>query len=353
MDDNDNLTNNDNYVDSNQNNVPYPEPIPMEQHSVDQRDDRGHRRKRKKDRFDAIIADNKLKSYQQQQLLQALQEKEAQLAEARALAQQNAHNSNIYYERSLEDNEQRILRELELAKEEGDIKKEIEIHRQLADVTSQKHTQLLSKALAKQQPVVENYQPNYPVNPPLYPESAPEQYSAHEQYDESDPEDEFDPQQEWLRLNPWANPLSDKYDPDSSYELRGLSQELNKILIDNNRSDMIGTPEYLNSLSSLMNEQRGNPNNDNNPTVSRNNMKSYPVAPVTKKGSSMADQYLSRNNYQGYSVPDDEIAMARKMIPVYSNIHKRPFTEEEVMKELKRGKSLVAEKQRLENMQRY
>lgn len=348
MDDNDNLTN----IDSNQNDIPYQESFPMEQQSVDQRDDRGHRRKRKKDRFDAIIADNKLKSYQQQQLLQALQEKEAQLAEARALAQQNAHNSNIYYERSLEDNEQRILRELEFAKEEGDIKKEIEIHRQLADVTSQKHTQLLSKALAKQQPVVENYQPNYPaVNPPLYPEPASGQYP--EQYNESDSEDEFDPQQEWLRLNPWANPLSDKYDPDSSYELRGFSEELNKILIDNNRSDMIGTPEYLNSLSSLMNEQRGKPNNDNNPPVSRNNMKSYPVAPVTKKGSSMADQYLSRNNYQGYTVPDDEIDMARKMIPVYSNIHKRPFSEKEVMEELKRGKALLAEKQRLENMQRY
>lgn len=350
MDDNNNFTNNDPSMDSHQIN-----PIEQQVQAVDERDGRGHRRKRKKDRFDAIIAENKIKDYQQQKLLEALHEKDIQLAEARAQAQQNAHNSNIYYEKSLEDNEQRILKELELAKEEGDIKKEIEIHRQLADVTSQKHTQILSKALSRQQPQQQPIMENYQVPYPPYPE-------PNAGYIEEPLNDYNEEEQEWLEENPWANSQSNEFNPNLVNKWKEFSTELNARLRYNKRGDMIGTPEYFSALNNLMfgdntSEDNGEDNyvEPNAYNAPNNNMKSYAVAPVSKKGSSMADQYLSRNNYNGTHLSPQEVSMATKMIPVYSNIHKRDFTQKEAEDEFKRGRILheQAEREKRSRMETY
>src|SRR5271154_1463905 len=136
-----------------------PEETQIPRLSSNQRNEKGRRTKKNlQDRLDAVIADNRAKEAQQQQLMAYLQDQERRLAEAQAKAEQNAHYSNVYYEQGLDNEEQRVLTELEFAKESGDIKKEVAMQQKLAEIAAQKQTQLLSKTLQKQQPQQAIYQ---------------------------------------------------------------------------------------------------------------------------------------------------------------------------------------------------
>lgn len=319
--------------------------------SIEYKKDRSQRRKRKsQQRIEAIIAENKMKDYQQQHLVELLQEKENQLAEARALAEQNAYYSNVYYEKSLEENENRILKELENAKEEGDIKKEIEIHKQLADIAAQKHTQRFSKTINRN-----SREEKYPDNNNIY---SPEQFQNYQSQQQLQPQ-LSEHEEEWLEENPWADPNSPEYDQQLNNEFRELVENVNKRLRFNKRSDFIGSPEYLKLLSEEMNKRYGFMDDSRNNDEYENNNNSFyqernndigpyrtPVAPVTRRESSMADQYLSRNNYEGTSITNEELDMARKMMPVYRSFKGRDITEKEAVAEFLKGKKLALDSQR-------
>ena len=298
------------------------------QPSDNQRNEKGHRkRKNLKDKFDIILADNHAKTAQNQHLLAVLQEQERRLEEAQAKAEQNAHYSNVYYEQSLENDEKRILTELENAKESGDIKKEVYMQQQLAEIAAQRQTQLLSKTLYKQQqPAPVNYQdPSY-----YQPQQAYQQAPANEYYED------------FLEENPWADPNSPEYDSNLRQEVSDYAAELDKNLKFKGQGSMIGTPEYYGALNNIMNERYGgNANNDNqyNDNDYYEDNRAYEVAPVTKRGSSMADRYVSNNqnpnHNQRKNVPltKEEWDIAARLAPTLSKIYGRPFSVEEAVAE--------------------
>jgi len=320
----------------NDNNEELPiDPAPEENQrprlSSNQRNEKGRRTKKNlQDRLDAVIADNRAKEAQQQQLMAYLQDQERRLAEVQAKAEQNAHYSNVYYEQGLENEEQRVLTELEFSKENGDIKKEVAMQQRLAEIAAQKQTQLLSKTLQKQQPQQAIYQE--PVV--QYPS---QNYSP--QVMQEEPVNE--PLEDFLEENPWADPRSSEYDSHLSQEINDIAIEFNKHLKLRGGSYIIGTPEYYSSLREEMYKRYGTNSNsyDDHHDNEYQDNRAYEVAPVTKRGSSMADRYVS--NYQNPNGPTrermaltkDEYQIAVKLAPTLSSVYGRPITEKEAVAE--------------------
>jgi hypothetical protein len=303
-------------------NTEYQEPE-FEKPTV-QHNEHGHRkRKTLRDKHTQILAENRAKDAQLQQAMAYIQEQERRLAEANARAEQSAHNSNIYYESSLDNDEQRVLSELEFAEESGETRKKIELQKRLAEIAAQKQTLLLSKSLNRQQP--QQYQE------PVY-----------QQYNQPPPQQEFREEpvneyyEEWLDKHAWADQNSPEFDQDLYREVNELAIDLNKRLKFNNQVEMIGSRDYYNALSNIMNERYGignsnsnkdnynDNNNINNYNDYDNHMQSYEVAPVTKKGTSMADRYIANRQASngskrpGMSLTQDQKELARKMAPALS-----------------------------------
>lgn len=316
-----------------------------------ERNERGHRkRKTVRDKLEVVLAENRAKDAQQQQLMAYIQEQERRLAEAEAKAEQNAHYSNVYYEQSLENDEQRILTELEIAKESGDIKKEVAMQQKLAEIAAQKQTQLLSKTLQRNQPQPASYQ-----EPTYYPQP---QYQQKDTYQE-EPINEY--YEDWLEENPWADPRSSEYDSSLSQEVNDIAVELNKNLKFKRHGHMIGTPEYYGALSNIMNERYGgNPNNNYNNSEYEDNragdLQPYEVAPVTKRGSSMAERYVSNNPATNRQIANnspsrraltkDQYQVAVNLAPVLSKIYNRNVSVEEAIGEYLNQEKLIAQQQK-------
>ena len=117
---------------------------------------------------------------------------------------------------------------------------------------------------------------------------------------------------EWLEENKWyqTNPkLRDHADT--------IANELANVLTFNNQSHMIGTPEFRQSITNLMRDEYGLKGSSYGPEESYQDQdqdqdqdqqhyhQSNPsVSPVTRKGTSMADQYMARNqNANGRFTP--------------------------------------------------
>jgi hypothetical protein len=339
----------------NENKIPFDEDSSQfqeEQHiqsSSNQRNERGRRKRNGlKERLDSVLAENRAKDAERQQLMTYVQEQERRLAEAEAKAQQNAHYSNIYYEKSLENEEQRVLTELELAKESGDIKQEIALQKELAKVAAQQETQLLSKTVLRQnsqQPQLMNYQA----------EPQP-QYQQQNTYQE--PVNEYF--EEWLEEHPWANPHSPEFDQNLSQEVNEIAVQFNKHLKFNGAGNVIGTPDYYNALSKEMNNRYMLNNNNNDEYYDDNQYvdnSAYEVAPVTKRGSSMADRYVARNqnynvnpNRPSMAVRKDEFEAAEHLKPALEKVYGRPFTIEESLAEYYKQKQSPRLKEILREM---
>jgi hypothetical protein len=330
------------------------EHLEEEQSSLNRKGTR--KRNNLKGRLDAVLAENKAKDARQQHLISLLQEQEARLVEAQARAEQNAHNSNAYYEQSLENEEQRIITELKLAKENVDIEKEVELQHKLSEIAAQKQTQALSKTLKRQQ------QFQVPQGPPVnYPQ--PEYYP--EQHTEAQVNEHLE---DWLEDNSWANPNSPDYDPNLHAEVDDLAGKLNKHLRFKRASHMIGTPEYFKILSDEMNRRYSieDENNDydehyevptqyEQPSIDNYN---YAVAPVTKKGSSMADRYTdnrpsnqriaNKSSTRPVTLTKDEWEVGAKMAPMLSKIHGKHFSEEEAVAVYYKSKMKLPPEERLQ-----
>ena len=123
---------------------------------------------------------------------------------------------------------------------------------------------------------------------------------------------------QWVSKNPWANPKSSKYSPELDAELFGISEDLDKTLRFNGKDDLIGTPEYFDSLSFAM-EQKYGLKNTTQPSAPRQQayMSKPPVGvtPVGRAGASMAEQYVEQNPH----LKDYSAVLSQQEIDLYRN----------------------------------
>lgn len=310
------------------------------------RNERGHRtRKNVKDRLEIIIAENRAQAAQQQQLMSYIEEQQRTIADLQAKANQSDHNSNIYFKQGLDNDEQRVSSELKFADETGDIEKKIELQKRLAEIAAQRQTLLLSESLSRQQPQPQNYPPvdNYPTQQPIYYPNQPVPYNQRQEFANDNPVNEHF--EDWVENNSWYDKHSANYDPQLANEVDQVAEELNKYLKFNQQGDMIGTPQYYDAVSNIMQDRYGTQNNNNNNTDYDNNNyyqdnSIYEVAPVTKKGTTMADRYMANKqgnvrapSQSGVALTPDQEAVARGLVPVLTKLYGRQFSLEEAKAE--------------------
>lgn len=241
-----------------------------------------------------------------QELMNRIQEQEQRLADQQVLLEQNEQYKNAYYENNLHTREKAILSELKVAKEEGDVDKEIALSKELAKVTADQSTYGLYKSQLKNQntnPV--NYNSYQEPQANLYPNPTIRyEEPINESYDL------------WLEKNTWADPESNNYSPRLREEANQLANELDEMLRYNGNAELIGTDAYFNSIDNLMSQIYSVNNHGQGQDQTPRDSQSYNVAPVSRNGSSMADQYISRNpnNTRGHmSLSEDEYKIARNL----------------------------------------
>ncbi len=205
-----------------------------------------------KRRIDQITFEKNVREAQTQELLSRVQQQEQRLAEQQSLLEQNEQYKNAYYENNLQTREEAIKNELKVAKEEGDVDKEIALSAKLAKVAADQSThslyksQLINKA-NQTQPL---YNPNYDNQPNIYPEP---NYGNNIQDTSSNYGEPLNEAYDsWLESNSWADPESHNYSPRLRNEANELANELDEMLRYNGNSNIIGTNEYFESIDNLM-----------------------------------------------------------------------------------------------------
>lgn len=298
-----------------------------------QQNEKGHRKRKVGDRIKTLTAEKRMLESEKQRLQAYVQNQEVALSELRARTEQQTHYSNVYYEHGLETEQQRLRTELKIAKDEGDTEKEVDLQQRMSEVAAQKQTQLLSKTLQQPQPA--NYQQ------PYYPEQsfAPPQPAYEEPTNEA--------LEDWLEDNSWADPNSPYFDSTLSQQANEIAFTMNKKLSYNKHAHLIGTPEYYQAITEEMDKSfkidSGNNavnydeyeyNDEYQPPAPQyrqpSSDRSYAVAPVTKRGSSMAERYIPTNNSpQRMSLTPAERDIAVKLAPELTKIHGRHINEQE------------------------
>lgn len=255
-----------------------------------------------KSRLDQTTYEKNLYLAQNRELMARLQDQERILAENRYKAAQNEQQRDAYYEDNLVTKEQSVLNALKVAKEEGDIDKEVNLSHELSKIAAEKSTYDLYKNQISPQQQMQQEQPYYNdydiVNAPPIDPYIP--------YQEDEPENEH--LENWLDSNPWADPNSQAYSPRLREEVNHLATELDDLLRYDGSAHVIGTPEYFQSLDNLMRERYAIDENRQQPRSSGGQQQysggNQHVAPVSRNGGSMADQYMSNNrNRTRQSVP--------------------------------------------------
>lgn len=267
-----------------------------------------------KRRIDQITFEKNVREAQTQELLAKVQDQERRLADQQSLLEQNEQYKNAYYENNLQTREKAIINELKVAKEEGDIDKEISLSKELAKVAADQSTHGLYKSQLKNQPNQNQF--NYDNHQNFYPEPT---YGNNVQGNETDYGEPVNESYDlWLEKNPWADPESQNYSPRLRNEANELANELDEMLRYNGNANYIGTPAYFESIDNLMAEKYSVQNKDTKQREpqSYSSPSSYNVAPVSRNGSSMADQYMSKNpnnTRQHISLSEDEYKIARNL----------------------------------------
>jgi hypothetical protein len=268
-----------------------------------------------KSRLDQTTYEKNLYLAQNRELMARLQDQERILAENRYKAAQNEQQRDAYYEDNLVTKEQSILNALKVAKEEGDIDKEVNLSHELSKIAAEKSTYDLYKNQISPQQQMQQEQPYYNdydiVNAPPIDPYIP--------YQEDEPENEH--LENWLENNPWADPNSHNFSPRLRAEINDIASEFDRMLEYDGSAHMIGTPDYFNSLDTIMRERYSIDDNRQQPRSSGGRQPQYSggsqhVAPVSRNGGSMADQYMSNNrNRTRQSVPltEAEYNIARNL----------------------------------------
>ena len=239
-------------------------------------------------------------------------EQQRKLKEFQAQLQQKEQLANDYYETSLSEREEAVNRRLKQAIEDGETEANVQLINELADIKAKKNTHQYNQYQQSQRQAEEDQyrqQESY----------APVESALQRPKQEPPVSLEF---KEWVEDNSWYN---------NSSRLRQqadtIAQELSDHLEFNNQSQMIGTPEFFNSVSNIMKSRYGKPGQGQSepeaedesyePQQSYNNM-SEVVAPVNRRGNNMADQYVqNRGNSNGAkplsALSKDEYAIARHL----------------------------------------
>lgn len=252
-------------------------------------------------RAERLAYENKIRDVQNKELSARVRQQEILLSEKQAQLDQQERHTNAYYQNNIGVREEAIINELRVAKEESDIEKELSLSKALAEIAAEKSTYELYKSIKPKN----DYDNVHPYSNDY------ENYDQHipyiEPYMEEEPINEA--LEEFIDSNAWANPNSPQYSQKLRSEVDLLADDLSERLKFNGRHEIIGTPEYFNALSDMMNERYGiNAKQEREPV--RNTHQGYNssiVAPVGRSGSSMADQYMSRNqNNTRRSIPLSE-----------------------------------------------
>ena len=221
-------------------------------------------------------------------LAQQLAERDAIIAAQREKEQdllvELSHKSkyaDTAFEQNLQNLESSLIDKIEQAELEGDIRKKTELSRDLAKVVAQQSTYELYKSQQQQQQKQQLYNEPYvpyetPVTPPL-PQRAPVN-------------DDF---LEWKENNPWYG-----VDQNLTREADEISEDLAKRLRFNNQEHLIGTNDFRQSVTNIMRDRYGigasDPEPDEESTYTPTYQTRQPaVAPVSRRGTSMADQYVN------------------------------------------------------------
>lgn len=254
-------------------------------------------------RIERLTFENNVREAQNRELLARVQEQERLLAEKQQLLEQNEQYKNAYYENDLETRGNAILNELKVAKEEGDVEKEVTLSKELAKVEAAKSTHNFYKAQLRNQP-----QPDYSTDAienkyyPSYPQESLQEEPENEAYEN------------WLEKNQWADPNSPTFSPRLRQEIDNIDAEFADLLRFNGQADKIGTPEYFSALDNVMKERysvQSSARKENQMQKS-----TYNVAPVSRNGSSMADQYMAshpNNTRQSTPLTEAEYRIARNL----------------------------------------
>lgn len=266
-----------------------------------------------KRRLEQVTYEKSIREAQTQELMARVQEQERRLAEQQALLEQSEQYKNTYYENNLQTRESAILNELKTAKEEGDIDKEIALSKELAKIAADQSTYGLYKSQLRNQSSYDqqNIYPQPTFGSDLKYQNQDPNYLPQQTYEE--PYNEaYDA---WLEKNPWADPESRNFSPRLVEEANKLVSELDDMLRYNGDSDRIGTSDYYNTIDNLMSERYGIRKQEQRPRESQESQYSN-VAPVSRNGSSMADQYMARNpdnTRRNISLTEDEYKIARNL----------------------------------------
>lgn len=284
-------------------------------------DDHASTRRKKKNpfqkRIDQLVYEKGAIEQSNSFLAQQLAEKEAYLAQQQARLseyenqiQQKDHQTNEYFESSLESHEHSIKDKIRQAKENGDIDAEIELIDQLAEAkstrTAHEAWKIQERARKQQQAYDEPYEP----------------LETHIQapYQTQSPQDmEF---REWASENQWyANPKLRS-------EADSIADELANILTFNNQAHLIGTSDFRETVTNEMRTRYGIGQKNHAPEPTYEEEESYnpypsraPVAPVTRRGgSTMAQDYANNRGGTrvGQALNKEEYELAR-YLPVRNN----------------------------------
>ncbi len=267
-----------------------------------------------KRRIDQITFEKNVREAQTQELFAKIQEQEQRLADQQALLEQNEQYKNAYYENNLQTRQMAIENELKVAKEEGDIDKDIALSKELAKITADQSTYGLYKSQLKNQSNQNTYNSNYNNQQNIYPEPT---YGNNIQSPDNYDEPINEAYDLWLEKNSWADPESQNYSSRLRNEANDLANELDEMLRYNGNSNIIGTPAYFESIDNLMSQRYSVRNEESTQEEPRQRgSQSYNVAPVSRNGSSMADQYMTKNpnnTRQHTSLSEDEYKIARNL----------------------------------------
>mgnify|MGYP005608424881 FL=1 len=266
-----------------------------------------------KKRIDQLTYENKLKDSQTQALLNRVQEQEYLLSEREEQLKQKELHTNAYYENNLQNRKLALKDAIKAAKEEGDINREVELTQESEQIAAE----LAAHSLYKHQILPKELEQNYNRQQIVQQQTQYEDPRYNPNYIE--PQTEHNEELDyWLERNPWADPYSQEFDQELRSEVNEIALELDKRLKFNGNANLIGTPEYFTSLDNIMRDRWGHQTQpQNEPPQYSNTPYQSPVAPVTRNGSSMSEQYVAQKSlthrHPGVALNPQELAIARNL----------------------------------------
>ncbi len=327
----------DGFVDPQDQQIEEQDQQMVEQPQGEAQPEEGQQRRRKKNSntFDkrikqmayekgAIEQNNYFLSQQLAERDAMIAQQQAQLNAAQDQMQFKDELTNSYFENTLDTSQDSIKRALRQAKEEGDIDREIDLTDQLSEVKAKKMAHDMWKIQQQQQQQQRLQEEPY----------VPYETNVQQPYHAPPVDEDY---REWVSENSWY-----QTNPNLRAEADAVANELANVLTFNNQAQMIGTPEFRDSITGIMRERygAGSPQQQQDEGYDEPAYNPYQaskpiVAPVTRRVPTMADQYVqNRGPRSGTPLTKDEYMMAR-----YLPIKSKTESETDLINRYKKAKS--------------